>query len=194
MTTPKRKRIIRRRKSGSKNYFSADTQAAIVLYQNSDCLSEKNKLYVEQILPAFEKLAQNLIFIYGFISPGEPYEHLKNDCVSFLFETIHKWDPGKGTKAFSYFNVVAKNWLIINSRRRIKSERRHVSVDHQEGMSRRDKQAYASHDVILPPDEEMIKQNFRNEIMEVLEEIQSRVSGENEKKFSRKRFGPRELL
>ena len=168
MTKPKRKRIIRRRKSGSKNYFNTDTQAAIVSYQNSDCLDEKNKLYVDQILPAFEKLAQNLIFIYGFISPGEPYEHLKNDCVSFLFETIHKWDPGKGTKAFSYFNVVAKNWLIINSRRRIKSERRHVSVDHQEGMSRRDKQTYASHDVILPPDEEMIKQNFRNLWKEVL--------------------------
>ena len=182
MTKPKRKRIIRRRKSGSKNYFNLETQDAIIQYQNSDSLEEKNKLYLEKILPAFEKLAQNLIFIYGFISPGEPYEHLKNDCVSFLFETIHKWNPDKGTKAFSYFNVVAKNWLIINSRRRIKSERRHVSVDHQEGMSRRDKQTYASHDIILPPDEEMIKQNFKNEIMEVLKEIQTRVSGENEKK------------
>ena len=184
MTKPKPKRIIRRRKKGSKsnNYFSLETQDAIIEYQNSEDYDERNKLYLEKILPAFDKLAQNLIFIYGFITQGEPYEHLKNDCVSFLFETIHKWDPAKGTKAFSYFNVVAKNWLIINSRRRTKNERRHVSVDHQEGMSRRDKQTYASHDVILPPDEEMIKQNFRNEIMEVLAEIKGRVSGENEKK------------
>ena len=185
MTKPKqKKKIIRRRKPGSKskNYFNADTQAAIIEYQNSDSLDEKNTLYVKAILPAFEKLAQNLIFIYGFISPGEPYEHLKNDCVSFLFETIHKWSPDKGTKAFSYFNVVAKNWLIINSRRRVKNERRHVSADYQEGMSRRDKQAYAAHDIVLSPDEEMIKKNFRNEIMEVLKEIQSRASGENEKK------------
>ena len=179
---PKKKRIIRRKKSGSKDYFNLETQDAIIQYQNSECAKEKDKLYLEKILPAFDKLSQNLIFIYGFISPGEPYEHLKNDCVSFLFETIHKWNPDKGTKAFSYFNVVAKNWLIINSRRRVKNERRHVSVDHQEGMSRRDKQAYAAHDVIPGPDDVMIKANFRNEIMEVLSEIQKRVSAENEKK------------
>lgn len=178
------KRKIRRRRKGtaSNPYFSIDTQNAIIEYQNSEDEAEKNKLYVEQIFPAFDKLAQNLIFIYGFVSKSEPYEHLKSDCVSFLFETIHKWNPEKGTKAFSYFNVVAKNWLIINSRRRIKNERRHVSVDHQEGMSRRDKVKYESHDVILSPDEIMIKQNFRSEIMEVLREIQKRVSGENEKK------------
>ena len=182
--TKKEKRKIRRRRKGTKSnpYFSADTQAAIVQYQNSEDEKEKNKLYVEQIFPAFDKLAQNLIFIYGFVSKSEPYEHLKSDCVSFLFETIHKWSPEKGTKAFSYFNVVAKNWLIINSRRRIKNERRHVSVDNQEGMSRRDKAKYEAHDVVLAPDEIMIKQNFRAEIMEVLKEIQKRVSGENEKK------------
>ena len=182
--TKKVKRKIRRRKKGTKSnpYFGVDTQDAIIQYQNSEDTAEKNKLYVEKIFPAFDKLAQNLIFIYGFVSKSEPYEHLKSDCVSFLFETIHKWNPEKGTKAFSYFNVVAKNWLIINSRRRIKNERRHVSVDHQEGMSRRDKVKYESHDVILAPDEIMIKSNFRAEIMEVLKEIQKRVSGENEKK------------
>lgn len=178
----KKRARIKRGKGNTKPYFSLETQDAIIEYQNSDDLAEKNKVYVKSILPAFEKLAQNLIFIYGFITPGEPYEHLKNDCVSFLFETIHKWDPAKGTKAFSYFNVVAKNWLIINSRRNQKNDRRHVSVDNVTGMSRRDKQTYAESDIVLPPDEMMIKQNFRSEIMKVLEEIQKRVTGENEKK------------
>jgi len=178
----KKRARIKRGKGTSKPYFSADTQTAICQYQDSDDLAEKNKIYVKEILPAFEKLAQNLIFIYGFITPGEPYEHLKNDCVSFLFETIHKWSREKGTKAFSYFNVVAKNWLIINSRRNQKNSRRHVSVDNITGMSRRDKQTYAESDVVPGPDEMMIKRNFRSEIMKVLAEIQNRVSGENEKK------------
>lgn len=32
--------------------------------------------------------------------------------MSFLFETLNKWDRRKGFKAFSYFNLVAKNWFI----------------------------------------------------------------------------------
>tara|TARA_Y100000590_G_scaffold453310_1_gene598114 strand:- start:618 stop:1295 length:678 start_codon:yes stop_codon:yes gene_type:complete len=163
-------------------YFNADTQAAICDYQDAEDINKKNDLYVEKILPAFDKLVQNLIFIYGFATPAEPVEHLKSDCISFLFETLHKWDRHKGTKAFSYFNVVGKNWLIINSRRRQKNTRRHVSVDAPESMSMVDKMAVANHDIILPPDELMIKKDFRGDIMKILLEIQKKVTGENEKK------------
>ena len=138
-------------------------------------------MYIEHIQPAFNELVDKIVYTYKFTSLNN-IDALKEDCKIWLTTILEKFNPDKGTKAFSYFNVVAKNWLIINSRRRIKKERRHVSVDHQEGMSRRDKQAYASHDVIPGPDEVMIRANFRNEIMEVLKEIQKRVSGENEKK------------
>lgn len=178
----KKKKIVRTSKSDGKDYFSVETQDAIVEYQKTECSDERNKIYLEKILPAFDRLSQNLIFIYGFISPGEPYEHLKNDCVSFLFETLNKWDPDKGTKAFSYFNVVAKNWLIINSRRKAKGDRRHISIEHEDDMSKRDKAAFDAHDIVMGPDVDMIKANFRNEIMEVLFDIQKIVTGENEKR------------
>ena len=174
---------IRRRRSGTsaKLYFNADTQAAIVAYQACSDTGEKEKHYVEHIMPAFNRLAENLIFIYGFITPDEPYENLKSDCVTFLYETIHKWDESKGSKAFSYFNVVAKNWLIINSRRRTKNNRRHVSVEDA-GMSRAEKASYANFDIIPSPDDIMISKLFRGDIMKLLVEIQQRVTGENEKK------------
>jgi hypothetical protein len=179
----KKKRVIRRGTGNPANmYFNADTQAAICEYQDSEDQKEKDKLYIERILPAFDKLVQNLIFIYGFAKPWQPFEHLKNDCVSFLFETLHKWNRDKGTKAFSYFNVVGKNWLIINSRRTQKNNRRHVSVDDPLSMSKRDAATLARHDVVPPPDELMIKRNFRSDIMKVLLEIQTKVTGENEKK------------
>jgi len=49
--------------------------------------------------------------VYKFHSLGD-IEILKNDCLSFLFETLYKFDATKGHKAFSYFNVIAKNWFI----------------------------------------------------------------------------------
>ena len=180
----KKVRKIRRRRKGTsaKLYFNADTQAAIVKYQQTEDHSDKEKIYVKEILPAFDKLAENLIFIYGFAKPSSPYEILKNDCVTFLYETIHKWDEARGTKAFSYFNVVAKNWLIINSRREQKKNFRHVSIDAPEMMSRRDKASVFEYDVIPSPDDIMITAQFRNDIIKLLHEIKNRVSGENETK------------
>ena len=179
----KRVKRVRRKKGGSKTlHFNKDTHEAIVRYQSKDDLDEKEKIYVNDILPAFDKLCENLIFIHGFAKNADSYESLKSDCVAFLYETLEKFDPSRGTKAFSYFNVVAKNWLIINSRRTQKSTRRHVSIDDPESMSVRDRSILAQSHVLLPPDEIMIKETFRDDIMKVLFEIQTRVTGENEKK------------
>lgn len=186
MAEKKKKTRKRRIRRGSGNpasmYFTSETQDAICEYQDTEDLAAKHKIYVDRILPAFDKLVQNLIYIYGFANPAEPVEHLKSDCISFCFETIHKWDRDKGTKAFSYFNVVGKNWLIINSRRRQKRTMRHRSIDAPESMSMVDKMAIANHDILLPPDEQMIKDGIRDDIMKILLEIQKRISGENEKR------------
>lgn len=177
----KKKRVIRRRPGVKRNmYFNADTQASIVKYQGCTDEKEKNEIYEKEILPALDKLAENLIFIYGFMTPGQPVENLKNDCVTFLYETLYKFDESRGTKAFSYFNVVAKNWLIINSRRNQKNVRRHVSIEDQNSFSAFEKDALANYDVAESPDDVLIKGNLRNEITLVLKEIKNRVSGENE--------------
>ena len=65
--------------------------------------------------------------------------HLKHDCVSFLFEQIHKWNPEKGTKAFSYFNVVAKNWLTIQSRKLLKMSKKNVHFEDPEMFTSQEK-------------------------------------------------------
>ena len=41
-----------------------------------------------------------------------PYTDVKAEVVAFLVEKIHKFTEGKG-KAFSYFSIIAKNYLII---------------------------------------------------------------------------------
>lgn len=101
-----KKRATRRKKgSTTRLYFNADTQAAIVAYQTAETSEERNRLYNTEIRPAFEKLTENLINIHKFTSAMDSYDDLKNDCVTFLFETIYKFDPTRGSNAFSYYNV-----------------------------------------------------------------------------------------
>ncbi len=177
----KGKKKIRRRKSTARLYFSKETQEYIQKYQGSECEEEKNKIYVEKIFSAFDKLAENLIFVYGFITPQDDYFSLKNDCVSFLYETIQKWDPERGTKAFSYFNVVAKNWLIMNSRNNKKHAKRTVSLSEPDNMNADDKRCLATYDIVPPPDEILIRRNMKNEVLHIIHQIKKKVTGQKEK-------------
>jgi hypothetical protein len=93
------------------NYFDEVTQASIVKFQSEPDIEKKKKIFIEEIQPAFLKLIENIIFVYKFHALGA-LEQLKNDCLSFLFENLYKFDGTKGHKAFSYFNVIAKNYFI----------------------------------------------------------------------------------
>tara|TARA_B100000131_G_scaffold87687_1_gene84533 strand:- start:16734 stop:17465 length:732 start_codon:yes stop_codon:yes gene_type:complete len=177
----KGRKKIRRNPGKPRNmYFTMDTQAAIVKYQETEKQEDKLKIYEKEILPAFSKLSENLIFVYKFNSPYSLFEELKADCVSFLYESIHKWDEARGTKAFSYFNVVAKNWLIINCRQHKKRNSRHVSIDNPYGMSAQQKAAYENYDVVPPPDETLIKKAQRDQILKLLEDMRPKLTNENE--------------
>ncbi len=145
-----------------------------------ECPDEKRSLYEKQILPAFDKLCENLIFVYGFKSAYNTFEELKADCISFLYESIHKWSPEKGTKAFSYFNVVAKNWLIINTRQHKKRRERHISIDQPDKMSTSQKEQLESFDVIPPPDVIMAIAERKSEILKMVSDMRVKISNENE--------------
>ncbi len=175
-----RKKI--RRNPGTKRnmYFNMDTQASIVEYQNCECPDEKRKIYEKDILPAYDKLVENLIFVYGFKSPYNSFDELKNDCVTFLYESINKWSPEKGTKAFSYFNVVAKNWLIINTRQHKKRRDRHLSINQPDKMSNAQKEQLESFKVIPSPDDTIILRERKNQIISLVVAMKVKVSNENE--------------
>ena len=134
------------RKKKSKIYFGTPVQEAIVRYQDSDSNAVKNRIYREEIQYAFEKLAENIIHTFKFYYFDVDSDSVKHDVVGFMVMNMHKYDPDKG-KAFSYFSVVAKNWLILNNNRNYKMYKLHKSTDsndynnhmssmsEQEGMS-----------------------------------------------------------
>ena len=131
-------------------------------------------------MPAFDKLVENLIFIHEFYRLHDSYETLKGDCVEFLYETIYKWDSTRGKKAFSYFNVVAKNWLIIQAKKRIKYLKRTVSIDDQKSMGMHELATLQNFDVIPSPDTVITRDERLATIFNCLEEIKSKLTNKNE--------------
>jgi len=107
---PKKKR--RGRKPTKKMYFTPTTDQAIHAYNLEEQYSKKNRLYRDHIHYAFDKLAENIIHTFKFYYFDVPYNDVKAEVVAFLNEKIHKYNLEKG-KAFSYFSIVAKNYLII---------------------------------------------------------------------------------
>lgn len=116
------------KKNDLKMYFHSGTHDAIVLFQEESDPDARNKIYTNEILPAFTKLVENLIFIHG-ANVHVQVEEFKSDCISFLYEKLKKFDASRGSKAFSYFNVVAKNWIIMRMRQKIKHTKKHVNID-----------------------------------------------------------------
>jgi len=163
-----------------KLYFNSDTQIAIVKFQSTTDRRERDKLYVIEILPAFEKLVENLINIHKFAGLYDSYDDLKNDCVNFLFETINKFDASRGTNAFSYFNVVAKNWLIIKTKQKSQKTKKNVSIDDPASLTNHEKNIIDEHNLVPSQDISLEDLFSSSSISEVLHQIREKVRTENE--------------
>lgn len=102
------------RKRTKKQYFTQDTEDAIIAYNKSTDDDFRNKIYKERIKYPFEKLAENVLNTFKFPYFDVPKSDIQTEVVSILIQKIHMFKEGKG-KAFSYFSIVAKNYLILNN-------------------------------------------------------------------------------
>ena len=105
---------VKKRRKKSKVYFGTPVQEAIIRYNDSDDPAVRNKIYSEEIAAAFDKLAENLIHTFKFYYFDYSFKDVKDEVVSFLVMQMPKYRPDKG-RAFSYFSVVGKNYLILNN-------------------------------------------------------------------------------
>ena len=121
--------MIKKRKKKSKIYFGTPVHDAIIRYNHSDDVSFRHKTYTEEIHAAFMKLAENIINTYKFSYFDYGFNDLQEEVVSNLVINMHKFDETKGSKAFSYFSVVAKNYLILNNNANYKKLKIHDSID-----------------------------------------------------------------
>ena len=121
------KKIVKKKKR--KVYFGQEVQNAIIDYNSSEDDNERNKIYGTRIHAAFDKLAENIINTFKFTYFDMPFEDIKHEVVAFMVMNIHKYDHTKGSKAFSYFSVVAKNYLILHNNNKYKKLKSHSGVE-----------------------------------------------------------------
>lgn len=96
-------------------YFTQETEDAINEYNRTEDPIERNIIYTKRIHPAFYKLAEIMIHRFKFYNFDVPHEDVKHEVVTFLHEKLCKFDGESGFKAFSYFSIVAKNYLIAEN-------------------------------------------------------------------------------
>ena len=131
---------MKKRRKKSKIYFGTPVHDAIVRYNHSGSPSERNKIYTEEIHAAFLKLAENIINTFKFSYFSYGFRDLQEEVVSNLVINMHKFDETKGSKAFSYFSVVAKNYLILNNNANYKKMKIHDDIDVLYGHGQDDEQ------------------------------------------------------
>ena len=130
MTTeniPKKKKKRRPRKKN--HYFTQDHEDAIVQYSNTNCIRERTELYVKWIQPAFNEMVDKIVFTYKFTNLPN-CDSLRDECKIWLMTILDKYDPNKGSKAFSYFSVITKNWFIHKVKRQQKRNKREIDYDN----------------------------------------------------------------
>ena len=123
--TPKRKRRKRRKN----HYFTQEHEDAIVRYAQITCIRERTELYVRWIEPAFNEMVDKIVFTYKFTNLPN-IDLLRDECKIWLMTILDKYDQSKGSKAFSYFSVITKNWFIHKVKKQQKQNRTEVNIDN----------------------------------------------------------------
>jgi len=121
------KKIVKKKKR--KVYFGQEVQNAVVEYNSSSDENERNIIYGTRIHAAFDKLAENIINTFKFTYFDYGFEDIKHEVVAFMVMNMHKYDHTKGSKAFSYFSVVAKNYLILHNNNNYKKLKSHDKME-----------------------------------------------------------------
>jgi len=116
-------------KKKKKMYFDESVQEAIVQYNLEEDHRVKNKLYNDKIAYAIDKLVENIINTFKFSYFDAYFQDVKQEVISFIVLNMHKYNPDKGFKAFSYFSVVAKNYLIFHNNSNYKKLKTHDTID-----------------------------------------------------------------
>lgn len=112
--------VVKKKKKGVQ-YFTQDTENAIVLYNHTNDPEERSKIYRERIHYGFFKLTENIIHTFKFYyTEVDNIEDLQHEVITFLLSKIHLYDQTKGTKAYSYFGTIAKRYLILSNQKNYK--------------------------------------------------------------------------
>jgi hypothetical protein len=111
--------------SGTRIYWPAHLDGVIDEYNQSDDLDVRESLFREHLDYPLDKMAENIINRFKFPYINNSFEETKQQVVSFLVMNLGKYNSSRA-KSFSYFSVIAKNYLILHNNNGYKQEKRSV--------------------------------------------------------------------
>jgi len=155
-------------------YFSSETQLAIMRYNIIEDREDKSRLYVEHIQPAFVELIDKIVYTYKFHQLNN-LPSLKEDCFIYLISILSKFDPSKGSKAFSYFTVITKNWFTYKAKLETKRKMEEVEIS----------QVYEKdhiHNIMVdnPYEQDLEKEQFVTALIKIINEWEKEFSPDSE--------------
>jgi hypothetical protein len=110
-----------------KIYFTKETENAIISYNESQDPDEREDIFRSYIYAPIDKLSENIINRFKFPYIEGSFDDIKAEVVAFLVMNLHKFTKSKGM-AFSYFSVIAKNYLIYKNNNAYKEEKRSIYI------------------------------------------------------------------
>lgn len=125
----KRGTVRKRKPKESIQYFTSDTEEAILEYLRTKSTAKRNQIFNDRINYAFHKLAENIIHTFKFYyTEVNTIDELKHEVVAFLLEKLHLYKQEKG-KAYSYFGTIAKRYLILYNNANYKKLKEKAEVE-----------------------------------------------------------------
>ena len=109
-------------------YFTQDHEDAIVEYASITDNVKRSELYIKWIQPAFDEMVDKIVYTYKFTNLPN-IDDLRDECKVWLTTVLNKYDPSKGSKAFSYFSVITKNWFIHKVKQTTRRNKREVDYE-----------------------------------------------------------------
>ena len=122
--------LVVKKKKKSVQYFTKETEDAIVRYNNTEDPEERSNIYRDEIHYAFFKLTENIIHTFKFYyTEVENIEDLQHEIITFLLSKIHRFNPENGAKAYSYFGTITKRWLILYNQKNYKKRVDNIDIE-----------------------------------------------------------------
>lgn len=126
----KEEEVSKKRPGSGKMYFTKETEDSIICYNNEPNELIKNQIFETKIKYSLEKLVENVFntfkFTYFDVGPLE----VQKETLSHLVANLHKYESGKG-KAFAYFSIIAKNYLIFHNNSNYKRYNQQVDISEE---------------------------------------------------------------
>ena len=101
------------------------------------------------------ELVDKIVYTYKFTTLPN-IDDLRDECKIWLTTVLDKFNPDKGSKAFSYFSVITKNWFIHKVKKHAIQRQREITFDQ---MPRHIEEKYLS--TVNPYEEEVELRQFR---------------------------------